>query len=224
MRLLLACVSLATTAAAALQIRPVAPLQRSRSVVAQLPYPWEERVDDSGSVFYSNPHTGATQWDPPVQGGGQALWRLDEFFGGHGGVTGYSTGGILPKERDQLPYLLRMDEERVLSRWNMREPKITVSRIQAAVQVLPDGQLYLTAKGRSPTMYREGYGAPWVSLEKGDALYLGDGDHVSLNCNDPEAAVFVCQQEGAADAGGAVQYSEDGLWMWNGAEWVPSGQ
>ena len=35
----------------------------------QLPYPWEQLADQNGQVYYSNPQTGESQWDPPQQGG-----------------------------------------------------------------------------------------------------------------------------------------------------------
>ena len=35
----------------------------------QLPYPWEQLADQNGQVYYSNPQTGESQWDPPQQVG-----------------------------------------------------------------------------------------------------------------------------------------------------------
>ena len=200
-------------------------VQRSRDVFSQqgqLPYPWEQLFDqNSGQVYYSNPQTGVAQWDPPpqweypnrgknelksmlpltldaLQGQngfsklrGPVCWRLAGFSG----VTEYSGGGILKRKEDELPYKLRIGDERVLSRWNMEKQKLTVSRIQGIVNVLADGTATITSKGRGPTLYRAGYGAPWYALQKDETQILADGDQVSLDCNDPEAAIFTCQQE-----------------------------
>ena len=38
----------------------------------QLPYPWEQLVDQNGAVYYSNPQTGAASWDPPQENAQQA--------------------------------------------------------------------------------------------------------------------------------------------------------
>ena len=32
---------------------------------AQLPWPWEQRMDEHGQVYYANPETQVTSWDPP---------------------------------------------------------------------------------------------------------------------------------------------------------------
>ena len=37
----------------------------------QLPYPWQQLTDHIGQVYYSNPQTGESQWDPPQQGNSQ---------------------------------------------------------------------------------------------------------------------------------------------------------
>lgn len=33
----------------------------------QLPYPWEQLVDQNGAAYYHNPQTGESSWDPPQQ-------------------------------------------------------------------------------------------------------------------------------------------------------------
>ena len=35
-------------------------------------------------------------------------------------------------------------------------------------------------------------GGPWCALQRGGAVYLSEGDQVSVDCSDPEAAVFTC--------------------------------
>ena len=139
--------------------------------------------------------------------GAQVLWRLARWngvagFSGVAGLVGEKENFCYTVEHDDpdrpyaLPYLLRSGEEQVLSRWNMLEQKMTVSREQAVVECSIDGILTLVSKGKGPTLWRA-YGADWVALHKGERLVLTDGDQVGLDCNDPEAAVFMAQQEGA---------------------------
>ena len=58
---------------------------------------------------------------------------------------------------------------------------------------------------------------------------LADGEQISLDMREPDAAVFTVMRkvEGrGADAGvgygsfDARYFSEDGNWMWNASEWV----
>ena len=83
----------------------------------------------------------------------------------------------------------------------MFEQQLTVSRRQAVVRVLADGTAALTSCGRGATLWRARGGA-WVALQWGDSLLLTDGDQVSVDCNDPEGAVFTCQEQSAAQHGG----------------------
>ena len=92
-----------------------------------------------------------------------------------------------------LPHTLRSGEELVLSRWNMQRPKLTVSREQCKVMVAADGTAALVSCGKGPTLWRQS-GAPWYAVSKSDtACPLADGDQISLDCNDAEAAVFTCE-------------------------------
>jgi len=225
---LLAAACLAATAAAV--VRPMTAVMRVptdcaarlRTVFAQqlqLPYPWEQFVDQSsGQPYYSNPQTGVAQWDPPTQhaqqshGGhgqdqhsyaqqqGQVRWHL----AGTNGVQPFSSGGILQKKSDQLPYGLKCGDERKLSRWNMINQKLTVSRVQAKVKVAPDGSATLTSVGKGPTMWRQADG-PWFAIQNGVTTTLASGDQVSLDCNDPEAAIFTCVEASAMEQGGHQQ-------------------
>jgi len=84
----------------------------------------------------------------------------------------------------------------VLSRWNMKEQKPTVSRVQCGVRVSDDGTATLTSSGKGPTLWRA-WGGPWQALHKDERHILADGDQVSLDCWDPEGSVFTCQLQGA---------------------------
>jgi len=147
-------------------------------------------------------------------GGARAtLWTL----AGLSGVTGfdftqdnptYSSWGLHATGADPLPYTLSTYDEQVLSRWNMVHQQLTVSRKQCLIKCLGDGTATLTSVGMGPTLWRM-QGNPWCALQKGDQVALTDGDQISLDCNDPEAAVFVCQgtatQQGGGQQGGHQQ-------------------
>ena len=90
----------------------------------------------------------------------------------------------------QLPYLVGAGEERVLSRHNMLEPRQSVGRGQCRIKCAADGGAVLVSVGESPTLWRAAGGA-WNSVYQWESQALSDGDQVSLDCNDPEAAVFV---------------------------------
>merc|ERR1712008_31335 len=105
----------------------------------------------------------------PIQGGqqgngGQVLWRLDRYYGvaGFSGVAGFTAEkknmGYTPEDDDffrpcALPYTLCSGDERPLSRWNMLEQKLTVSRVQAIVKASAAGAV-LSSEGRGPTLWR----------------------------------------------------------------------
>ena len=91
-----------------------------------------------------------------------------------------------------LPHTLRGGEELVLSRWHMQRPKLTVSREQCKVMVAADGTADLVSCGKGPTLLRQS-GAPWYAVSRSDTCPLAHGDQISLDCNDPEAAVFTCE-------------------------------
>ena len=93
-----------------------------------------------------------------------------------------------------LPHALRHGEELVLSRWNMQAPKPTVSREQCKVVVAADGTAALVSCGKGPTLWRPAKGpTPWYAVSRSETCTLADGDQISLDCNDPEAAVFTCE-------------------------------
>jgi hypothetical protein len=189
-------------------------VQRTSIPLAQIG--WTTAVDEaSGHTYYYNEQTGASQWEPPQSQweppqvatarqapGAQAVWR----FAGLSGVAGfdftqddphYRTWGLHARStKNALPYTLRSGDEQVLSRWNMVNQKLTVSRRQCTVRCHGDGVATLTSEGKGPTVWRENGGA-WIALQKGDRVTLSDGDSIGLDFNDPDAAVFVCQLEGA---------------------------
>lgn len=202
--------SLAITSA--LRLTPTSalrsPLSRARTRKLVVQSSWTTVVDEaSGSAYYYNEQTGESQWESPQQNyGAEVVWRV-------AGLCGVDAG-----------HTLRAGDERVLSRWNMLSQKLTVSRKQGVVQCHGDGTATLTSEGKGPTLWREQDG-PWCALQRGGAVYLSENDQVSLDCSDPESAVFMVylctcqsnmctcrsspryQQGGSMQQGGSVQQS-----------------
>ena len=113
------------------------------------------------------------------------------------GVTGFAYSMQAHDRYLHLPYVLRLGEEQVLSRWNMVRQKLTVSREQCKVAVAADGAALLLSTGRGPTMWRSRAASewpcgPWNALYNGQVRVIEDGDQLSLDCNDPDDAVFTC--------------------------------
>ena len=148
------------------------------------------------------------------------VWTLS----GLTGVTGFSgiaeevtsQQSIYAQDYRYLPYSLRNGEEQVLSRWNMIKQKLTVSRVQSIVQVAADGTATLISCGKGATMWRSKAASewpcgPWNALYKNERRVLQEGDQISLDCHDPDAAVFICSAEGAIQQGehaAAIQQAE----------------
>ena len=148
--------------------------------------------DDSGY----NGQQGPPRIYAPQDYRAPVLWSVLGFSG----VTGFT--GVAEKYCT-LPYSLRSNDEFVLSRKNMVHPQLTVSRIQAIVQAFPDSTAMVTSHGRGPTLWRgAGSGGQWSPLFKGEWRFLEEGDQVSLDCNNPENAVFACVRQQAVQRGG----------------------
>mmetsp|Transcript_24282 Transcript_24282/g.77942 ORF Transcript_24282/g.77942 Transcript_24282/m.77942 type:complete len:235 (+) Transcript_24282:111-815(+) len=138
-------------------------------------------------------------------GGQQAGPRV--LLYGAQGVVGHDKH-IYGREREdytELPYIVNVGDETVLSRWNMMQPSSFVSRVQCIVQVAPDGTPYLYSCGKPATGCRQGRGAPWYWVEKGQALALATGSQICLDATNPEGAVFHVQVEGQPGVQGQQQ-------------------
>jgi len=158
---------------------------------------------------------GGYQQQQGYGGGSQALWSIHAFSGvmGHNKFSGAVSE--LNKDRfrsvcekyGQLPYTLIGGDERILCRWNIvNDPGTSVSRSQCKVSLYPDGTAVLTSMGScSPTLWRS-QGGPWNALYKDQTQVLTSGDQVGLDANNPESAVFTCQNEAVAmQQGGGYQ-------------------
>ena len=185
---------------------PLHRVQRTRKLLAQ--DGWTAAVDESsGATYYYNEQSGESQWEQPLQPShrGEPLWRL-------AGVSGTLP---LPGTR---PFKLRDGDTTVLGRFNTVEQKLTVSRLQCIV-CFHDGVATLTSCGRGPTLWRQ-RGQPWVALEDADQVPLTDGDQISLECNDPEGAVFACEEDSALQQG---TYDRQGGFAQQGGQQQQSG-
>jgi len=164
----------------------------------ELPQPQEEQSHSSKADAGGAGHGTQAQ----NRNGARVLWRLNGSAfknamnepSGVAGFTGVAGFVGADKSRDyeldfsELPYALRSGEQRVLGRWNMVEQALTVSRKQCVVDC-SSGQATLTSVGKAPTLWRN-RGGPWCTVPKGESLVLSEFDQVSLDCHDPEAAVF----------------------------------
>jgi hypothetical protein len=193
---------------AAMLRSPVSQSLRTGRLSAQVAQDgWITEVDECGRAYYVNQQTGQAQWEPPRAVAAQTLWRIDALNGvaGFSGVAGFAaqskyTFATLEYAREgrpcQLPYNLGVGDERALSRWNMVEQKLSVSTKQCVVSCLKDGTLALTSEGKSPTLWCAP-GGQWNALYQDETQALVDGALVSLDCDDAEAAVFVCEAVGS---------------------------
>jgi len=220
--------SLAATAAAltltpmAPPLRPLCHVQRVRTVTAQSG--WIAAVDEeSGHTYYYNEQTGQSQWEFPQQSYARVLWRVvpghwDEPPSNQWGMGKTRSTGV------KSEYTICNGEEQVLGRFDMFEEDPYVSREQLTIKVDDDGNAHLFSIGKPPTALRgHRIGALWYGIKKGEHVSLADGEHISLDCKNPEAAFFTISREETADAAGCdVQYSDDGEWLWDGREWLPA--
>ena len=156
---------------------------------------FNEQNDDGGYLGQQGPprYFAPPDYTAPI------LWSLH----GTQGVTGFA--GVVEKYC-ALPIALRSSDEYVLSRKHMLQPRLTVSRIQAIAKCEYDGSAALISIGKGPTLVRQHNGAgQWITVHKGQSIVLSPGDQVSLDCNDPDAAVFTCLQGGYDQGYGAQQ-------------------
>jgi len=197
------------------------PASQVRSEAQDLPAGWTIGFDPTYNAhYYINEQTGQCQWEPPQPSQHGFNEHTDQNPGRQSpadqnpvfqiatatqqGVvcTMKSATGWGPRFAGK--YKLRNGDEEILGRYDMdlQKPyRPWVSREQCVVRVSPDGAVTLTSRSQYvPTLWRQP-GGSWVALYRDDALTLSDGDHVGLDCNDPEGTVFVCTLEGATQQG-----------------------
>ena len=101
----------------------------------------------------------------------------------------------------QLPYRIGVGDERVLGRFNMVNTKQSVSRGQCTIRCTVDGAAILASDGDQPTLVRQP-GGQWEAIYKDQQQFLSEGMQISLDCNDPEGALFVCNSDAGGGGGG----------------------
>lgn len=169
--------------ASALLLRPTL---TSRSASVKMQYGAQQGYS---TQTWMQPFGDQQGYNAQQTSGATRTWRVAGF----NGIQGHSKQdyeGLGAEGYGVLPYSLKNGDEFVLSRWNMVQQKLSVSRVQAVVQVLADGNALLISRGKGETGFRTP-GGYWSWLSTGQSHILADGDHISLDVNDPEAAVFM---------------------------------
>jgi len=112
----------------------------------------------------------------------------------------------------QLPYQIGIGDEKVLGRFNMVNPSPSVSRGQCNIRCTADGAAILASDGDSPTLIRSG-GGQWEYIYKDQQRFLQEGDQISLDANNPEGAVFVCNRDAGGQAAAGWNPSNAAAWV-----------
>ena len=78
--------------------------------------------------------------------------------------------------------------------------------------------------GKPQTLVRAQNGAPWTPLVANEPHVLSSGEQIGLYSENPDGAFFtiMCEADTGGGMGGGAQYSDDGQWMWDGAQWIPA--
>jgi len=113
-----------------------------------------------------------------------------------------------------------------LGRYDMVEyegQKMHVAPDQCVVHAAEDGScIYVYAQGQLPTGWRTGPHEPWTWMNPGESIALTNGHKVSLDYNDPEAAVYKFERSGWAEEYGS--YASTGQQQgYGGATQLPPG-
>ena len=205
----LALFCLAATAAA------MRPAMRSQLAQQKLlsQHGWVTGVDQaSGVTYYTNVQTGQSQWEPPQVAtprqafASQVVWRA------------------VPSPGVSAQYEIRNGEEKTLGRYDMFDQNPFVSRLQCVIAVAADGSATCMSIGKPQTLVRAQNGAPWTPLVANEPHVLSSGEQIGLYSENPDGAFFtiMCEADTGGGMGGGAQYSDDGQWMWDGAQWIPA--
>ena len=112
-------------------------------------------------------------------------------------------------------YYVDRGQEQVLGRYDMTEydgQKMHVAVDQCVVAAAEDGScIYVYAQGEGPTGWRTRPDEPWNWMQPGESVALENGHKVSLDCEDPESAVFKFERSGWAEEYGQQGSGQLGL-------------
>ena len=84
-------------------------------------------------------------------------------------------------------YTVRNGEQQVLGRTDKTMPQ------QCIIKIGNDGTGTVTSVGMGSTGVRENTSTPWEWLRKNQSKVIADGTMISLDVNNPEGLIFVCQ-------------------------------
>ena len=173
---------------------------------------------------YGQQPAGQQGYGQPQQGYGQQQQGYGQAQQGYGQAQqGYGQAQPAPQvqgawnifPRDGAGGVLRNDytvvpgQQQVLGRYDMVErlgQKLSVSRQQCAVQVGADGTATVYSLGKPPTGFRANPYDPWTWLQNGQSQVLSQGCKISIDCSDPESAVYKCEMAG--QGGGQQGYGQ----------------
>jgi len=114
---------------------------------------------------------------PPRVASVQMLWHVFPRDG---------AAGLLTTE-----YFVERGKQQPLGCYDMGQQRQDIPPDQCIVQAADDGScIYVYARGFQPTGWRTSPNEPWTWMQPGESVTLGNGHKVSLDCNDPEGAVF----------------------------------
>ena len=212
--MLLLCLAL-PSALAALRPTPTAALrapqhghgreQRARKLLAQNSW-------NAGQPGFDSPQ-GFQQGFPQQQQGFPQQQQQGFQQQGYGAQACWH---LVPATGVLSQYSVTNGQEQVLSRFDMAEQKLTVSRVQCLVQVAPDGTATLLSFGKRPTGLRRRVGAPWYGLQEGVHVLL-DGEQIALDMDSgeplgwqgvPYTAVYTVHEEKADIGMGYAQQQQ----------------
>jgi len=100
-------------------------------------------------------------------------------------------------------YFVDRGQSQALGRYDFVEyegQKMHVAPDQCVVVAAEDGScIYVYAQGQQPTGWRTSPYEPWTWMAPGESVALENGHKVSLDCQDPEGAVFKFERSGWAE-------------------------
>lgn len=104
-------------------------------------------------------------------------------------------------------YYVDRGHQQALGRYDMVEfegQKMNIAPDQCIVHAAEDGScIYVYAQGQQPTGWRTSPYEPWTWMQPGESVALTNGHKVSLDCTDPESAVYKFERSGWAEEFGS---------------------
>ena len=99
-------------------------------------------------------------------------------------------------------HFVERGQQQALGCYDMGMQPSRIPPDQCIVQAADGSCIYVYARGTQPTGWRRPE-RPWTWMQPGEQVTLGNGHKVSLDCNDPESAVFKSRRRTRSKAGTA---------------------